>query len=216
MTDSTNIENIISRSISNAFAEYSKNLCNTLDSVLQYRYGLIPQNLENCTGDAQSTLIGDEESVYRRERAYVGDAADGKPVYRWVEGNNQRDLQKSIAFKQFESGIMWEWIEEWAKLKGVPVNLFGKMQIPNSQCDNQSKNNKTSTPFDSFAQMWLERYIHGNKSETYFNTIKSRVSNMCKFFSCIPIEEITADLVQDYLNSNSKCSKNTVNLLLIC
>lgn len=196
---------------SNLYEAYThaEQLYNLLETMLQY-----DSTLKTEQDVAQSTLIGDEESMYKRERAYVGDDPNGKPIYKWAEGNNQRELQKAIAFKQFESGIMWEWLQEWAESKGMPLNLFGGIQpVP---VQNAQQEEKTSTPFDAFAWDWLERYIHGIKSETYYNTMKSRVKNACVFFSCSPIEKITVDDVQDYLNSNAENSRDTINRLKIC
>ena len=124
-----------------------------------------------------------------RQRVTTGYDSDGKPIKRYVQAKNEEELNDRIVMEYISSGRIAEFMQ------------------------GQSKQAK-KTDFKQYAHKWLR-----TKSEKADNTKRNYrdiiEKQLIPVFGQIPIEDITVDTVQSFLDESANYAKATVKLNMV-
>lgn len=154
------------------------------------------QNLDNCMNAVQSASE-EGTSMYKREKVLTGYDSSGKPIEKFISGKTRDELQIKAATELAKSGRLWEVIPSSYVMQHLPA-----MQPSTGKP-------KTSTPFNTYALDWYNRYKCDLRQTTDV-TQKGWRDQLCRFFNDEPIESITVARVQDYINSIQQNTAGTI------
>ena len=132
--------------------------------------------------------------AYERMRVLMGYNDKGNPIYRQISGKTQNQRNDSIVQAYIDNGRIWEFLPELANMKM------------------QSEASKPGLhPLDKYAWNWYWRYKDPSPGASTKVTQQGFLRSICGYFGCKPLEELTVDDIQDYLNSMQHLVRSTVN-----
>ena len=148
------------------------------------------QNLDNRIFDAQNAP---EEGAFmiKRSRVQTGTDSNGKAVFTQVSGRTDAERIDNAVRAMIASGRIWDFMPD-ASTVAKPAKKQGHS-------------------FSEKIKEWYRRYKEPSISETYKVTLKGRIKRMCDFFRDMPVEDIAAADVQDFLNSLQELTSDTIN-----
>lgn len=151
---------------------------------------LYKQNLDNRIFDAQNAP---EEGAFmiKRSRVQTGTDSNGKAVFTQVSGRTDAERIDNAVRAMIASGRIWDFMPD-ASTVAKPAKKQGHS-------------------FSEKIKEWYRRYKEPSISETYKVTLKGRIKRMCDFFRDMPVEDIVAADVQDFLNSLHELTTDTIN-----
>jgi len=144
------------------------------------------ENLDNLK-DTTGMQEGNESMP--RQRIIIGYDENGKPITKYLQAKTQDELNDRIVMEYIRCGRIAEFMQEQGK---------------------QAK----KTDFTQYAQKWLRTKSQkaDNTKRNYKDVIEKQ---LIPAFGQIPIEEITVDTVQAFLDENEKYAKATVKLSMV-
>ncbi len=128
-----------------------------------------------------------------KQRVRIGTNERGEPVFKWADGYSIDELNDNIVRIYIENGLL-------ERLTGKPV-------LPETG---------SCPTFREYAGKWFETYKAGNLKPT---TCKGYISNMERhlypFFGDRRLDEITTDLIQQFLNEKASLARSTVHTMFV-
>ena len=144
-------------------------------------------NLDNLRQDTTGMQEGNESMP--RQRIIIGYDENGKPITKYLQAKTQDELNDRIVMEYIRCGRIAEFMQEHGK---------------------QTK----GTDFKQYAQKWLitKSEKADNTKRNYKDIIEKQLDPA---FGQIPIEDITVDTVQAFLDKSANYAKATVKLSMV-
>lgn len=145
------------------------------------------KNFDSLTADTMGMQEVNESMP--RAKVIIGHDDAGNPITRYLQAKTQDELNDRIVMEYIRSG-----------------RIAGLMQ-------EQGKQTK-ETDFAQYAEKWLRTKSEkaDNTKRNYRDIIEKQLTPV---FGQIPIEEITVDTVQNFLDENADHAKATVKLCMV-
>ena len=116
---------------------------------------------------------------------------DGSPVYRWVQGGNQNELNDRIVMAYVESGRIWEFLQ-------TPVAAPSRKAVTLAE----------------YAEKWMNVYKAGKLKPTTMATyMKHLRAHILPAFGQRELSGITTEDVQLFLNERSHLARKTLSCM---
>lgn len=147
------------------------------------------QGAENLDNLKDTTGMQEGNESMPRQRIIIGYDENGKPITKYLQAKTQDELNDRIVMEYIRSGRIAEFMQGQGK---------------------QAK----ETDFKLYAQKWLRTKSEkaDNTKRNYEDIIEKQLNPA---FGQIPIEDITVDTVQLFLDENANYAKSTVKLRLV-
>ena len=172
-----------------------KEVYNLVRDMLQSEYGLWPMTLENCTGDAQMLLPekGDSTMAKHRIRVCIGYNDDGSPIEKMISGNTQHELADRAVLAILNSERSAWFLEKCG------ISVGGSATV------------KLTPTFKEYTDRWMQTYKVGKLRPKTLKGYESKLKvHLFPAFGDIPVNEITADGIQGFLNERQKYSRKSL------
>lgn len=117
---------------------------------------------------------------------------DGKPVYKWIQGNGQNEINDRIVQTYIESGRIWE--------------FMGKPQM---------EPRKQSITFAEYSEKWMGVYKENQLKPSTIETYKKHLrAHVLPAFGKHDIASITTEDIQLFLNERKHLARKTLSSML--
>ena len=128
-----------------------------------------------------------------RQRVRIGVDQAGKPIYKWATGYSVDELNDSIVRIYFENNMAGKFMDEAVAPK--PTNC---------------------PTFQEYAEKWYQTYKAAALKHTTARSYTSALSlHLYPFFGKMKLNEITVELIQQFLNEKEYLAYSTVHSMLI-
>ncbi len=149
-------------------------------------------NIENFTEDSADMPERDNGMAKQRIPVLIAVNDDGKPVYKWIQGNGQNEINDRIVQTYIESGRIWE--------------FMGKPQM--EPC-------KQSISFAEYAEKWMGVYKENQLKPSTIETYKKHLrAHVLPAFGKREIASITTEDIQLFLNERKHLARKTLSSML--
>ena len=154
--------------------------------------------LENHRPESQDALKSELKGVSDmnkrfRQRVRIGVDKDGKPIYKWATGYSVDELNDSIVRIYFENDMAGKFMNDAVAPK--PTNC---------------------PTFKEYTEKWFQTYkAKSLKHTTYKGYTSALRLHLYPFFGKMKLNEITTELIQQFLNEKANLAYSTVHSMLI-
>ena len=146
-------------------------------------------NLENFTLDSANMPEGVKNGMAKqRIPVLIAVNDDGSPVYKWIQGNGQNEVNDRIVQAYIDSGRIWEF-----------------MDTPHEEP------HKHSITFAAYVEKWMTVYKAGKLKPSTIETYKKHLrAHVLPAFGKRDIARITTEDIQLFLNERKHLAKKTL------
>lgn len=130
-----------------------------------------------------------DQKKLHRLRVRIGEHDDGAPIYKWVQGKTQDDLNDAIVQAYIASGRIYEFMDKVAALEPA---------VP-------------ETNFKEFAEEWFELYKANVKATTRKDYLYILERYLYPEFGEMNLRAITTNHIQALFNKWKTIAKSTIN-----
>ena len=147
-------------------------------------------NIDNFTADSMNMPEGDINGMAKqRIPVMISSNDDGSPVYKWIQGNGQNEVNDRIVKAYIDSGRIWEF-----------------MQRPEVEPP------KKSITFGAYVEKWMTIYKAGKLKPSTIETYKKHLrAHVLPAFGKREIACITTEDIQLFLNERKHLAWKTLS-----
>lgn len=182
MCDMSQFESLLNRA--------TESICNRVEDVVKSY--LAKTNFYNCTGGMQDTQE-DTDMAHSRVKVFLGNDANGNPMYSWIGGATQDERNDNIVRAYYHCGRLWE--------------VIGQATPAQATVDEASKHN-----FHEYAWGYYKRYKEPTLEANSKVREKSAINALCRFFGEKNVEDISISDVQDFMNARAESGTSAVTI----
>ena len=148
-------------------------------------------NLENFTKHSANMPEGDNGMAKQRIPVQIATNDDGSPVYKWIQGKGQNEVNDRIVKAYIESGRIWEFLD-----RSTP-------EPP-----------KESITMAEYVDKWMNVYKANKLKPSTMATYKKHLNaHVLSAFGSRPIASITTEDIQLFLNERQHLARKTLSTM---